>query len=827
MMADLSRDARVAVRGTLRDRTFAITALLTLIVCLGANAAIFAIVRNVVLAPLPFEQSDQLVLMSNIYPKAGFAQIGPGLSSAGVPDYFDRLRETTVFQQQALYSRRNATLGLDNGAQRVGALAVTASFFPLLRTKPFLGRTFTIDESEPGQSARLILSYGFWQRQFGGDSTIVGKDVRINGTPSRVVGVMPRNFRFLWGDIDVLYPLELTRELQSDAFRHSNNWVNIARLKPGATVDAAQKQIDALNARNDERFPQFRTILRDAGFRTIVMRLDDAVTRDVRPTLYLLWGGVLLVLLVGSVNLANLTLVRAAGRAREMATRHALGAELSRLARQLVTETTLLTLVGGALGTLAGWGLLRSVKALHLELLPRGDEIGLDWQTAAAMTTLALLVGIVAGFVPVAQLPRTNLGQLLREGGRTGSAGGAAGRLRRALAVTQVALAFVLLIGAGLLLASFRAVLRIDPGFESSGVVTATMTLQQFRYRTDNDRIAAADRILGALRSLPGVTSVGATSSIPLGGDYNSSVIYAEGYEMKPGESLVSPNYVTVTDGYFDTMRMRIAKGRAFDSRDTPTSARVVMVDERLAQHFWPNQDPIGRRVYKPSDANDVGKVGPNTVFLTVIGVVKNVELTSLTPKDVPVGTYYFPYAQDASPYLVFTVRAARDPQALEGTVRSTITSIDREVPVFNVQTMNDRLDSALVPRRVPMLIGMAFGIVALFLAAIGIYGVLAYQVSQRRREIGIRIALGSSAANILSLVVRDGLRMTAIGLGVGLAGLIGLTRVIRGLLYGVQPADPVVIGLVAVTLAVVALVATLIPARRAARVSPMAALTE
>jgi len=826
-LADIARDARVATRGLSRDRTFTATALLTLVVCLAANAAIFSIVRSVVLKPLPFEEPERILLLSNIYPKAGYAVTGPALQAVGVPDYYDRLRETTVFEQQALYVRRNPTIGLQDGAQRVPALAVTPSFFKVLRARTYLGRTFLPEEGEVGQNDRVVLSYGFWRRQFGGDSSIVGKDIRVDGTPGRVVGVMAPDFRYLWNDVELWYPLAFPPALRSDAARHSNNWVHIARLKPGATVVQAQRQIDDLNARNNERFPQFATLLRDAGFRTVVARLQDEVTRDVRPTLYLLWGGVLLVLLVGGVNLANLTLVRSAGRSRELATRYALGAELPRLARQLVTETTLLTLVGGALGTLAGWWLLRSIKTLHLELLPRGDEIGLDWQTALVMTVLAIVVGLLAGFVPVAQLPRTNLGEALREGGRSGTTGTAAGRLRRALATTQVALAFVLLIGAGLLLASFRAVLRIDPGFQPAGVATATLTLPRFRYQGDDALIGVTGRILERLRSLPGVTAAGGTTSIPLGGDYSSGVIYAEGYQKKPGESLVSPNYITVTDGYFEAMRMRLARGRFFDARDTPTSQPVVMVDERLAQHFWPNQDPIGRRLYRPTSANDLDRITPNTRFLTVIGVVRNVELTSLTPRDVPVGVYYFPYTQDASSSLVLTVRAERNPDALAGAVRNAIASIDREIPVFDVQTMVDRLDSALVPRRVPMVIGMVFGLVALFLAAVGIYGVLAYQVSQRQREIGIRMALGSSARNILALVVRDGMRITGFGLALGLVGLVGLTRAIRSLLYGVRPADPIVVVLVALVLAAVALVATLIPARRAARVSPMAAIND
>ena len=826
-LGDLGRDVRIAARGLARDRTFTVTALLTLIVCLGANAAIFGIVRSVVLKPLPFAEPEQIVLLANIYPKAGFATTGPGMTAAGVPDYMDRLREITVFSSQALYVRRNPTLGVQDGAQRLGAIAVTPSFFQVLGARASAGRLFLAEDAAVGQNAKVVLSHGFWQRQFGSDPSIVGKDIRLGGQPYRVVGITEPDFRYLWNDVDLWLPLAFSAEELSDQRRHSNNWIMIARLKPGATLEQAQREIDALNARNNERFPQFAKILVDAGFRTVVTRLQDDLVRDIRPTLYLLWGGVLLVLVVGGVNLANLTLVRASGRMRELATRHALGAELSRLARQLLTETTLVTVVGGVLGTLAGWWLLRSVSALHLEMLPRGDDIGLDWQTVTLVLGLSVVVGLLAGFMPVAQLPRTNLGELLREGGRTGSASGAAGRMRRILATSQVALAFVLLIGAGLLLASFRAVLRIDAGFQPAGVTTASITLPGYRYGSDEARVDVTRRILDRVRSLPGVTSAGATTAVPPEGNNSSSVIFAEGYQVKPGESLVSPNSVIVTDGYFEAMGIRLARGRFFDARDTPTSLPVIIVDEQLAGHFWPNEDPIGRRMYSPANPNDLSAVTPDTRFMTVVGVIKNVSLKGLTPRDLPVGAYYFPHTQSAAGSLVLAVRAERNVEALGGAVRNAITAIDRELPVFDVRTMENRLDHALVPRRVPMLIGIAFGVVALFLAAIGIYGVLAYQVAQRRREIGIRMALGSTATDILGLVIRDGMRITGIGLAVGVVGMLALTRAMRGLLYGVQPLDPIVIGLVAIILTAVAVIATLVPARRAAAVSPMAALID
>ena len=826
-VSDFVRDVRVGFRGLARDRTFTATALLTLIVCLGANTAILSIVRSVVLKSLPFPEADRVVLMTNLYPKAGFAAAGPGETSAGVPDYLDRLAQTTVFSDQAMYVRRSPTLGLSTGAQRVGGLAVTASFFPLLRTQASIGRLFLSEDEEPGQDNKVVLSYGFWQREYGGDRSIVGRDIRVNGRPLRVVGVTQPDFRFLFTDTDLYFPLSFTPEQGLDDQRHNNNWTNIARLKPNATIEQARREIAAINARNDERLPGFAKLLRDAGFYTAVVELQDAVIRDVRPTLYLLWGGVMLVLLVGGVNLANLTLVRSAGRARELATRHALGAELSRLARQLLTETTLLTVTGGVLGILAGWWMLRSLTALQLDMLPRGDEISLDLVTALAILALSVVVGVLSALVPIVQLRRARLTEYLREGGRGGTASGAAGRIRRALATAQVALAFVLLIGAGLLLASFRVVLRTNPGFDSNGVLTFATTLPGFRYSDDQSIVNGTSRLLEQLRALPGVTAVGGTTTIPLGGNNNNSVILAEGYQMKPGESLVSPAQVVVTPGYFEAMGIKLAKGRFFDDRETPSGPFSIIVDEHLAQHFWPNQDPIGKRMYRPSSPDDLSAVTKDTRFMTVVGVIRNMQLVSLTPRDVPVGAYFSPHTQNTTRVLTFAVRTGRDPNTLASAVRDAIRSVDPEMPVFSVQTMDARLDRALVPRRVPMLIGLAFGGVALFLAAVGIYGVLAYQVSQRRREIGVRMALGSTAGDITALVLRDGLRITGIGLAIGLVGMLGLTKVISGMLYGVQAVNPAVIVIVAVGLTLVATVATLVPARRAARVSPMAALND
>lgn len=827
------RDARFAMRSWTRERSFTLTVLATLVVCLGGNTVIFSIVRSVLLKPLPIAGADRIVLVSNLYPKFGFGAAGPGVGAASVPDYFDRRRDVHSFDEVMLYRRGTVTLGTaggDVGAERLNVLRATPSFYTVLGASAFAGRTITAEDAESGNDAKVLLSYAFWRRRYGGDASLVGRDIRLDGRPFRVVGILAAGFEYLWKDIDLWLPLSFTADQRSDASRHSNTGVMIARLKTGASVDQAQREIDALNARNDEQFPQFRNLTRDGGYRTVVVPLQDEVVRDVRATLYLLWAGALFVLLIGGVNLANLFLMRSAARWRELATRHAIGASVARVGQQLLTETTLLAVSGGVVGLAAAWWVLRLVTGLDVDLLPRSHEIGLDWQAAGAMLMLAVAVGVATGLIPLVRLAMVNVTDVLRDAGRSGTAGTAAARLRRLLATAQVAFAFVLLIGAALLLASFRAVLAIDPGFESTGVLTAAINLPATAYRTPSALGEVAERLLERARALPGVVAAGLTTTIPFGGTYSSGIILAAGSEPGGGEAVVAPHLISVSDGYFEAMRIPLLRGRYFDRRDTASAPPVVIVDERLARRFWPGRDAVGQQLLRPANPTgvlDLLRPGPNTRSYTVIGVVANVQLTGLTPKDPPVGAYYFPYAQQPARSMVVAVRSTRAPETIIAPLRSTLASIDRDVPLSDVRSMEDRLDRSLVPRRMPMIIAMAFGAVALFLAAIGVYGVLAAQVTERRREIGIRMALGSSAAEVFRLVLRDGARMTLLGIVAGAAGTAGVARLMTGLLYGVRPTDPAVIGGVALLLAAVALVATWLPARRAARVNPAAVLNE
>ena len=821
-MDRLLPDIRFAARLLWRDRGFSATALLTLAICLGANAAIFAIVNSVLLRPLPVAEPERLMLMYNSYPRAGVERV-----SSGVPDYYDRLRETDVFEEMALYAVRGQTIGGGTDPQRLDGMAARPSLFRLLRATPLRGRVFHEEEGELGHEREVILSYALWQQVFSGSDSAVGRELSVNGVPHTVVGVMPPSFYFMDPDVKLWTPLAFTAEQKSDDSRHSNNYTMIGRLKPGASVREAQQQVDALNARNLERFAGMKEILINAGFHSVVTPLQQDLVRGVRPTLLLLWGGVLFVLAIGAVNITNLVLIRSSSRMRELATRHALGAALSTLTRQLLTETVLLTGLGGLAGIAVAYACLGVLGGSGLESLPRSNEIRMDPTAIVFALALALAVGVLVGLVPVCNLRNMNLSQAFREEGRSGTTGRGARAFRRVLVASQVAFAFMLLIGAGLLLASFERVLAINPGFDPSHVMTARVSPPASRYAGDAELRSFWGRLLEKVRALPGVTDAGLTSNIPFGGDFNDSVILAEGYQMAPGESLVSPYRVIVTPGYLEALAVPLRSGRLFTEGDTEDAPLVALVDERLARKFWPGANPVGRRLYQPGSTKNVMGTDKNTRWITVVGVVGETKMAGLVSSEDRVGAYYFPMRQAVDRGMTLAIKTSGDPVSVATTVRQQLRALDPELPLYSVRTMQERMDESLADRRTPMVLAVVFGVVALFLAAIGIYGVLAYQVSQRRKEIGIRMALGSGARSIFTLILREGMTLLAVGFVVGLAGSFAIRRTMEAQLYGIGAMDPLVLGGVAVMLGLVALIACTVPARRAARIDPMAALAE
>lgn len=823
-MDRLGHDLRLSLRLLVKHKAFTITVFLTLALCFAANIALFSVVHNVLLRPLPVPDSKRLLIMGNAYPKAGSVI---SAEYSGVPDYDDRLRSVNVLEVQALVRESNVNVEQHGVPTRVRSLAVTPSYFHMLRVAATVGRTFIPEEGEVGHEKKVVLTESFWRSQFAGDSAAIGRDLRIDGERHVVVGVMPRSLEPMHPGIAFWRALAFTPADRSDENRHSNNYTNLGRLKPGASLSQAQAQVNALNAANLERFPELKELLINAGFHTVVSGWQERMTRWIRPTLYLLWGGALFVLLIGCVNVANLVLVRARARLKETATRMALGAGRRQLARQFVLEGWILGVAASAAGVVLAHAALRAVGTSAFQDLPYGSQIGLDASVLLYAFGLIAVVGTLIGLLPLAGLRGGMLGGVLREEGRSATGGRGAARMRRSMVSAQVAFTLVLLIGAGLLGASLQKVIAVDPGLDPEGVLTASVVLPSTRYTNDDAIRAFTEESLRRLRAIPGVVSAGAADPFPLSGDHSDSVIIAEGYQMRPGESLIAPRRIEATPGFFEAMGVRLAGGRLFEDRDTAASLPVVIIDRKLASHFWPNQDPIGRRMYQPSSNQDLLAVTKDTVFRTVVGVIEDVTLDSITEGPEVFGAYYFPMTQSTSRAISFAVKTNGSPEALSGSVRAALSSLDRELPVFSLQTMEQRLDAALVGWRSPALLSLGFGVTALILSAIGIYGVLAYLVVQRRKEIGIRMALGSTARGIFDLVVREGAVLVVTGLVLGAAGALALRRTLESLLFGVRATDPWVLVPVTAFLAAIALAACAVPARRAARIDPASVLAE
>ena len=813
------REIQFGLKMLWKDRAYAVTALLTLAACIGANTAAFTIVHSVLLKPLPVPDSDRILLMSNHYPNMGSATF----TSSGAPDYYDRLRAMNVYEEQAMYDTILLQLNIHGSPKMLQGVETTPSLFRLLKVPPIAGRIFDETEGQSGNELKVILSYGLWQDLFGGNPAVIGQQVRMGARSRTIVGVMPRDFQFVYPEARFWTPLVFTDEQKSDNARHQNGWSNVGRLKPGATIEQAQQQVNALNAANLERFPKYKDLLINAGFYTRVERLQDSLVHNIRGTLYLLWGGAAFVLLIGAVNIANLTLARSNLRLRELSTRLAIGASRIQLARQVIIESVLLALTGGVIGILAGIGILRALGTIGLDRLPRANEIQIDITVIAAVLVMSVIAGVLIGMVPAAHLWRINLSAVLQDDSRTGTQGRKARTTRRVLVVAQVAFAFVLLVGSGLLIASFRNLLAVDPGFKAEGVVTAGIWISDTRYPDDAAVRRFTKQLLDAIRSIPGVTAAGGTTNIPLSGRHNDEVVLAEGYQMKPGESVINPMQTNVTPGYFEAMRTQLLRGRFFDEHDNETATRAVIIDERLAGKFWPGGDPIGKRMYIPADTNDYPP-NEHTQWLTVVGVVHEVRVEDLA-RMTTFGAIYLPAAQYVQRGLSLAIKTTRDSASAVSAVRAKVRELDPEMLLSDIRPMNEYVAASLMPRRAVMLLAASFGVVSLFLAVVGIYGVLAFFVTQRFREIGIRIALGSTPARTFALILHEGLVLLVVGVMLGVLGVRSLEQVLQNQLYGLTVMDPTAIAAVALLFAVIALAACSIPARHATQVDPVTVL--
>ncbi len=821
-MEALLRDVRFGLKLLLKEKTFSATVLLTLAICIGANVAIFSVIHAVLLEPLPYAHPDRLVTIYNSYPGAGAVR-----ASSGSTDYFMQRGSIAAFEEEAQYQGWGPTVGEAGSTERVRAMRVTPSFFPLLGVQAALGRTFTEDEMDVGNHRKVVLTWGYWQEHFAGSADAVGQDLRVDGEAYTIVGVLPKNFRVVGSpDTRLFGPIPYTSEQRSIGNWHSNNYELMARLRPGATVEQATSQIAALNESLIDQWPVQggRQLLKDAGFSTKVVLTRDDLVRDIKPTLYMLWAGVAFVLLIGCVNIANLMLARSQVRMNEMATKLALGAERMRVARQVLTESVVIGLLGGALGVGVGVLGLRLLNTMGVDQMPRWADVSIDGPVLIFTLVVAVGAGVLFGAIPMVHVMRSDLNAVFRNEGRTGTASRRSVLVRGALVTTQVAVAFVMLMGAGLMFVSFRAALGVSPGFDPQGMLTAFVSLPQARYGTADQRRQFTDEFLGAVRALPGVQTASVTTNLPFTGNNSGSVILPEGYVPRAGESILAPTQTWAGPDYFKAMDIPLVVGRTFSESDGPDQPPVIVIDEWLAHRYWPDSSPLGHRMVwgvAPGDS-----VPPENLF-TIIGVVKDIKQNDLTaPAAEHVGAYYFTYRQRPPGSMGLVVRTATHPTGLTAGVRAALQRIDPELPLVGARTMDERISDSLVSRRIPLMLLVAFAGIALFLAVVGIYGALAYSVTQRTREIGIRVAIGSTPKQIFRIVVGQGLRVAGLGLVLGAVASVVLTRLMVSMLFEISPTDPRVMAAVALVLGAVALLACLIPARRATSVDPVSALT-
>lgn len=814
---DAMGDLRIALRLLRKEKSFTAAVLLTLAICLGANVAVFSVVNAVLVEPLALPDPDRLVSVTNAYP---IGAAGDGRVGASVRHYLDRLEAVDVLSEQALYQPVAYSLDEQGVPAQYGGLRVTPSFFRVAGMAPKLGRTFTESESDPGNHQKVVVSHAFWLSQRGGAPNVVGSELRLDGRPYEIVGVMPADFRFVRDDSWFWVPAVFTALERSDERRHANNWYMLGRLTSDGTVQQAQAQVNALNLGDLERLPESRQLLASTGFHTIVAPLHADMVREVRDALYLLWGGVLFVLLIGCVNVANLTAIRAMRRRKEFGLRQAFGASRGRLARQLVGESVLLAGLGALLGVPLGAAALRLAVGLGASSLPRGSEIGVDSLVVACAVGTSLTVGCLLGVVSFWRVGPSPMRLFMGREGR-GATGDRRTRLvSNGLVTVQISAAFILLIGALLMLVSLDRLLAVDPGFEPEQLLTATVNLPTVRYPTPNDRRAFARRAADQLRDVPGVEKVGIASTVPFAFCCPTSGFHAEG-ATAADRSYVAPYLVMANADYFAALGVRLVEGRLFDDRDTATSSPVVVIDEDLARAHWPGRSAIGRRVSFTPDIDD------DTQLVEVIGVVARHVMRSLAELRSQPGVHYLPQTQHPIWFMTFAIRTSDDPHTLVRAIRTEMAAVDPALPLFDVQTMEERLDAALAPRRLPTALASGFALVAVFLAALGLYGVLAYRVSQRTKEMAIRMALGSTAIRLYRLVIAEGAWVLSVGLVAGAGGAFLIRDLLASQLYDIQVMDARVLLVVGLLMSLVTVAACALPARRAVSIDPVSALND
>lgn len=801
----LSQDLRYAGRALRRSPGFTLVASLTLALGIGANTAIFSVINGVLLRPLPYDEPNRLVRVFTSFsssPRYAVSQ----------PEFMDYKGLTHVFENAAAFAGTSLTLTGDAEPERLRGIAATRDLFPVLGVTPLYGRNFDELEGRPGVETVIILTYDLWQNRFGADRSLLGRLIQVNGRSRRVVGILPPGVTLYRAHAFVphyINPDSLTG-------RSSNYLSAIARLRPGVSIERAKLELQALTQRTGEEFR--RNYPASMGYSATAASMHDEIVGDIKRPLYILLGAVGLVLFIACANVANLLLARAEARQQEIAVRVALGASRRRIVSQLLTESTVLALLGAAGGALLAWWGIKALLSVNPEAIPRFQEIRLDVTVGVVTLVLAVATGLLFGFAPAVHVGRTELQSTLKEGGRAGSGAGGRQRLGRALVMAEVALAFVVVVGAALLLQSFRELRGTDPGFRAANVLTVDLSVPLARY--DNAAtVSFYQRLVEQMRALPGVRTAAAASDIPPVAGGNNWDIVIDGRTREPGQSAPSPNVRAVTRDYFRAMTITMREGRGFGQEDHAGSSPVAILNETAAWTWWPHSNPVGQRI----------RFDSNLPWVTIVGVARDTKSNGMrepTPPELFVLHEQLPaIAGGIERTMYILLQTSVDPLTLTAPAREAVRQLDPQLAITSIRSMEQLLDFSVAQQRFIMLLLAVFGAVALSLAAIGIYGIMSYAVKRRTREIGIRMALGSAPRDVLVLVVGQGMRLAVIGLVIGLAAAIATTGFMKELLYGVTPRDPTTFVTIGALLGGVALIASWIPARRAVRTDPTTAL--
>ena len=819
LMEYLWQDLRYGARMLQKNPAFTLVALLALALGIGANTAIFSVVNAVVLRPLPFKDPDRLVYVWETNPRIGLdrAIVSP-------PDFADWREQNGVFERISAFRTWFYRLSGGGEPEQVWGVRTSASFFELLGVEPQAGRTFLPEEEQPDRDQVVIISHGLWQRRFGADPNLVGHTITIDDRPFTVIGILSSDFDLFGGKraYDIWMPFDFTRGQLS---RDDYSLIVFARLKAEIGRERAQAEMSAIAERLGREYPAT-----NEGRGVKVITIHENQVLSLRPALLILAAAVGFVLLIACVNVANLLLARASSRQKEIAVRMALGATRSRLIRQLLTESLLLSSMGGAFGlVLASWGLdlLRAVLSSGVDEIPRADWIRIDPKVLGFTLLISLLTGVVFGLAPALQVSRPDLSEMLKDGGKSSAGGGRGPKLRDSLVVTEVALATVVLLGAGLMLRSFGKLMAVEPGFDPENVLTMQVWLPEPKYADGTKIVAFYQQTLERMREVNGVKSASSINFLPLSGWGDMTEFAIDGRAAAPSGQEPVAEYRVIDSDYFRVMGIPLLKGRPFDKQDRDEAHGVALINHAMANRYWPDDEPLGKRI-RPNfpETRTPWRPRAGKAWLTVVGVVGDVrQIKDSGPLVEQHPEFYLPCAQNPSALMTLVVRTDAEPMNLVSALRREVLAVDKYQPVTEIKSMKQFVSESVYRPRLNTELLSVFATVALILAVVGIYGVISYLVIQRTREVGIRLALGAQRRNVLAMVVGQGMKLSLAGVAIGLAGAFALTGVMRSLLFGVSASDPFTYAVVALLLAAISLMACYVPARRAAKVDPTVAL--